>query len=66
MRLRGEAAASIRAIALLYQLVNNSTTAIPMSELTIRYWYTSDGQSVAQSGFCDSPSGCQYVTPVRS
>ena len=64
VRLRGDAAVSNPAITPQYQLVNNGTTAIPLSDLTVRYWYTVDGQSVAQTGFCDSSQlGCQYVTP---
>jgi len=37
-----------------YRIMNDSTASVPMSELTIRYWYTLDG---AQSVFY-----CDYAT----
>jgi hypothetical protein len=50
-----------------YQITNNGTTAIPMSDLTLRYWYTYDTTPVvAQSAMCNyaqtPPSSCANVT----
>jgi hypothetical protein len=41
------------------QITNNGTTAIPMSDLTVRYWYTYDTTPiVAQADMCS------YSTPA--
>ncbi|MED4958069.1 cellulose binding domain-containing protein, partial [Paenibacillus macerans] len=36
----------------LFRIVNNGTDAVPLSELTIRYWYTVDGDK-EQTFHCD-------------
>jgi hypothetical protein len=36
-------AATVNTIAPWFQLVNLGTAAVPLSQLTIRYWYTADG-----------------------
>src|SRR5215475_12480900 len=43
-------------------IVNGGTTAIPMSELTVRYWYTNDGNQ-PQVYNCDFASrGCSNIS----
>jgi hypothetical protein len=43
-------------------IVNGGTSAVPLSELTVRYWYTIDGDK-AQSYFCDyAVVGCGNIT----
>jgi chitodextrinase len=43
-------------------VVNGGTTAVALSALTVRYWYTADGTQ-AQSYTCDwTPRGCANVT----
>ena len=43
-------------------IVNAGTTAVPMSELTIRYWYTNDGNQ-PQVYNCDHASrGCSNIS----
>src|SRR5512142_3124565 len=43
-------------------VVNGGTTAVALSGLTVRYWYTADG-SQAQAYTCDwTPRGCANVT----
>jgi endoglucanase len=43
-------------------IVNGGTTAIPMSELTVRYWYTNDGNQ-PQTYNCDHASrGCSNIS----
>jgi hypothetical protein len=36
----------------LYQIINTGTTAVPMSAITLRYWYTEDG-ALPQVFNCD-------------
>lgn len=44
------------------QVVNTGTSAVPLSELTLRYWYTSDG-ATAQNFYCDwAAAGCGVIT----
>jgi hypothetical protein len=46
------------------ELVNNGSTSIPLSNLTIRYWFTEDGTQPLQF-FCDygpPPVSCANVT----
>jgi chitodextrinase len=43
-------------------IINTGTTAVPMSELTVRYWYTRDGNQT-QVYDCDHAArGCANVT----
>ncbi|WP_342746204.1 cellulose binding domain-containing protein [Paenibacillus donghaensis] len=44
----GETGTAVNSIRASLQLRNESGTSIPLNELTIRYWYTSDG-SAAQT-----------------
>ena len=45
-----------------FNIVNGGTTAVPLSELTIRYWYTNDG-SQPQVFDCDFASrGCSNIS----
>ena len=44
------------------QIVNTGTTTVPLSELTIRYWYTVDGDA-PQTRSCDyAVRGCANIT----
>jgi endoglucanase len=44
------------------ELVNNGSASIPLSNFTIRYWFTEDGTQPLQF-FCDyAPIGCANVT----
>src|SRR5215475_1390087 len=44
-----------------FNVVNNGTAAVPLSELTIRYWYTNDG-NMPQVYDCDFASrGCSNI-----
>src|SRR5215510_939843 len=45
-----------------FNIVNGGTTAVPLSELTIRYWYTNDGTQ-PQVFDCDFASrGCSNIS----
>jgi hypothetical protein len=45
-----------------FELVNSGTVAIPLSAITIRYWFTEDGTQPLQF-FCDfTPAGCSNVS----
>lgn len=45
-----------------FNIVNSGTTAVPLSELTIRYWYTNDGNQ-PQVYDCDHASrGCSNIS----
>ena len=53
-------------ITMAYQITNNGTTPIPMSDLTLRYWYTYDTTPiVAQAAGCNyaftPPSNCTNI-----
>ena len=52
------AAASTNQLTPVIDVVNTGTTAVAMSELTLRYWYTKDGAKT-QVYSCDyTPRGC--------
>ena len=41
-------------LTMAIQITNNGTTAVPMADLTVRYWYTYDTTPVvAQASMCD-------------
>lgn len=45
------------------QLVNTGSTAVSLSDVTVRYWFTSENGASAYSTWCDwSPIGCSTVT----
>jgi hypothetical protein len=45
-----------------FKIVNAGGTSVPLSELTIRYWYTRD-TAIAQTASCDFfPPGCANVS----
>ncbi len=45
-----------------FEIVNNGNTSVPLSSLTIRYWYTEDGTQ-SQQFWCDyALAGCTNVT----
>lgn len=59
-------AASVTWKTAAYQIINNGTQAIPMSDLTVRYWYTYDTTPiVAQASACNytqtPPGNCNNV-----
>jgi len=54
-------------ITTAYQITNNGTTAVPMSDLTLKYWYTYDTTPVvAQASGCNyaqtPPAACANIT----
>ncbi|AEI43685.1 xyloglucanase [Paenibacillus mucilaginosus] len=58
----GTTAATTNSIAPRIRLVNTGTSAIELSDVTLRYYYTIDVEK-AQSFFCDwSSAGCPNVT----
>ena len=58
----GDTSASPNQITPQFKIFNNSTSAVPMSEFSIRYWYTNEGGQ-AQSSSCDYAAvGCANVT----
>lgn len=45
------------------QVVNTGTTAVSLSDVTVRYWFTSGNGASTYSTWCDwSPIGCSTVT----
>ena len=48
----GTVGAVTNGIRPLLQIVNNGTAEVPLSQVTVRYWYTNEG-SKAQSYWCD-------------
>jgi aryl-phospho-beta-D-glucosidase BglC (GH1 family) len=57
----GDAAASAQQITPHFKIFNNSAAAVPVSEFTIRYWYTNEGNR-AQLFSCDYAAvGCPNV-----
>ncbi|MBR7838737.1 glycoside hydrolase family 9 protein [Actinospica durhamensis] len=44
------------------QLVNNGTAAIPLSAVTVRYWFTEDGTGTLTYACDYAPVGCANVT----
>ena len=48
----GDASATDNAVKPHFQIVNAGNTAVPLSELKIRYWYTREG-SAGESFWCD-------------
>jgi hypothetical protein len=57
-----DTAASTSTISNQIQLVNNGTAAVPLSDVTVRYWFTEDG-TAALDYACDyAPVGCANVT----
>jgi len=54
--------ASTNQLTPIIDVVNTGTTTVPMSELTVRYWYTKDGAKT-QVYSCDyTPRGCGTLT----
>jgi hypothetical protein len=57
-----ETVASVNQIKPHLNIVNSGPTSVPLSELTVRYWYTINGDK-AQNYFCDyAVVGCANVT----
>ena len=57
----GDTAASTNQMTPQFKIINNSGAAVPMSQFTIRYWYTNEGGQ-AQSSACDYAAvGCSNV-----
>lgn len=58
----GNTAANSQAIVPKLMLVNTGTTNVPLSELTLRYWFTVDGIQ-PQSYWCDYATfGCSNIS----
>jgi aryl-phospho-beta-D-glucosidase BglC (GH1 family) len=54
----GDVSASPNQLTPQFNIINNSAAAVPMSEFTIRYWYTNEGNQ-AQTYACDyATAGC--------
>jgi aryl-phospho-beta-D-glucosidase BglC (GH1 family) len=58
----GDAGASAQQMTPHFKIFNNSAASVPVSEFTIRYWYTNDGNR-AQAFSCDYAAvGCPNVS----
>ena len=58
----GDVSASPNQLTPQFNIVNNSGAAVPLSEFTIRYWYTNEGNQ-AQTYACDyAAAGCGNST----
>jgi endoglucanase len=55
------AGATTSTIANQIQLVNTGTTSIPLSDLTIRYWFTEDGSQPLTYACEYAPIGCANI-----
>jgi endoglucanase len=55
-------AASTSTISNQIELVNNGTSAIPLSGLTVRYWFTEDGTGPLDYVCEYAPVGCANIT----
>ncbi len=42
-----------------FEICNATDTAVPLTELTLRYWYTADGTSSDPCNWDGAPAGCQ-------
>ena len=57
-----DASATTNTLRPWLQVLNTGTSSVPLSELTLRYWYTSDG-ATAQNFYCDwAAAGCGTIT----
>jgi endoglucanase len=54
-------AATTSTISNQIELVNNGTSAVPLSALTVRYWFTEDGSQPLQYSCDYAPVGCAKV-----
>jgi endoglucanase len=60
----GETGASVNQIRAMLNIVNTGSSAVPLSELKVRYWYTIDGVK-SQEFHCDyAVVGCSSVSGV--
>jgi hypothetical protein len=55
-------AASASTISNQIELVNNGTSPVPLSALTVRYWFTEDGTGTLQYACDYAPAGCANTT----
>jgi endoglucanase len=55
-------AASTTTISNQIELVNNGTSAVPLSDLTVRYWFTENGTGTLTYACDYAPVGCANVT----
>jgi len=71
VKLKVDPTVSVQWITTAMQITNNGTMAVPLSDLTVRYWYTFDtlpdgGTPVAQASMCNytftPPGACGNVT----
>jgi hypothetical protein len=59
-------AATTSTISNQIELVNNGTAAIPLSGVTVRYWFTEDGTGTLTYACDYAPVGCSNVTGAFS
>jgi hypothetical protein len=55
---------NVQFITINVHLTNNGTSAIPLTQVTVRYWYTLDGGTAAQTPNCDYtflPGNCASI-----
>ncbi|HQF54792.1 MAG TPA: cellulose binding domain-containing protein [Fibrobacteria bacterium] len=69
----GNGQASTNGIQPILKLVNTGSTSIPLSEITVRYWFTNDGRASvnywcdwAQVGAANLTGTVKAVSPARS
>ncbi|HEY3871853.1 MAG TPA: glycoside hydrolase family 9 protein [Actinocrinis sp.] len=55
-------AASTSTLSNQIELVNNGTSAIPLSDVTVRYWFTEDGTAALDYACEYAPVGCANIT----
>ena len=55
-------AASSSTISNQIELVNNGTSPVPLSALTVRYWFTENGTGTLQYSCDYAPVGCANIT----
>jgi Cellulose binding domain len=55
---------NVQFITINVHLTNNGTSAIPLTQVTVRYWYTLDGGTATQTPNCDYtflPGNCSSI-----
>jgi endoglucanase len=57
-----DTAATTTTITNQIELVNNGTSPVPLSDLTVRYWFTEDGTAALNYTCNYAPIGCANIT----
>jgi hypothetical protein len=62
----GNTAATSQQLAPWFQIINNGSTAVPLSSLTIHYFYTKDGSASTDQNFaCDyAQVSCSNISAI--